>query len=206
MTRPTTHAILSLVALTLATPTFAQEPIGAASAAIDRIALNAAADIASAQATTAPSISLADIAQSSPSLSVRDNGDDGEDTMVMLSDLLFGFGEATLEPEAIAVLESIAPQFAGVPALEISGHTDAIGDEATNAALGQRRADAVRTWFIENSDLDAQKITAITFGEIAPVASNENADGSDNPDGRALNRRVEFTLPHAETVELASSQ
>ena len=146
-----------------------------------------------AMADEAPS--LAEIAASDPALSVRTNEDGEADAMVMLADVLFGFGDASLSPDAQEVLAGIAEKLDGVPSLAITGHTDAIGAESINLALGQRRAEAVRDWLIQNTALDADAITAQSLGEADPIAPNQTADGADNPEGRALNRRVEFTLP-----------
>ncbi len=141
--------------------------------------------------------SLEEIAASDPDLEMRE-GEDGEaDAMVMLSDVLFSFGDASLEPAALDVLAGIGAKLDGVTSLEITGHTDSVGTEEFNLALGQRRADAVRDWLIANTPLTAEVITARGVGEAEPIADNRTADGADNPDGRALNRRVEFTLPDA---------
>ncbi|NSX55852.1 OmpA family protein [Parasulfitobacter algicola] len=139
--------------------------------------------------------SLEDIAASDPALAMR-KGEDGEaDAMVMLSDVLFGFGDAQLEPAALQTLQTVADKLSGVEKLEIKGHTDAIGSDAYNLDLGQQRADVVRNWLIENSDLTIDSVSATGVGEAEPIATNTNADGSDNPTGRAQNRRVEFILP-----------
>ncbi len=139
--------------------------------------------------------SLEDIAASDPALDVRTNEEGEVDAMVMLSDVLFSFGDASLEPAALDVLGGIAEKLDGVTSLEITGHTDAIGDEDFNLALGQRRADAVRDWLVANTDLTADVVTARGVGEADPIAPNLTEDGADNPVGRAANRRVEFTLP-----------
>ncbi len=80
-----------------------------------------------------------------------------------------------------------------VPAAHVYGHTDSISDEAFNLQLSQERADAV------SAELKKDGVSAILdatgYGESKPVAPNENADGSDNPSGRALNRRVEIFIP-----------
>ena len=144
-----------------------------------------------------PAVDLAALAETHEALAVR-KGEDGEaDAMMMLSDVLFSFGDDRLEPAAVALLEDLAPELEGATALQIAGHTDAIGDEASNQELGLRRANAVRDWLIANSALSADVVTATGIGEVDPVADNLRADGSDNPEGRALNRRVEFLLPDA---------
>jgi outer membrane protein OmpA-like peptidoglycan-associated protein len=142
---------------------------------------------------TAPS--LEEIAAADPALDVRTNEDGDVDAMVMLSDVLFGFGDASLVPSALDVLRGVAAKLDGVPSIEITGHTDAIGDADFNLALGQRRADAVRDWLVVNTDLTADVITARGVGEVDPIAPNTTEVGADNPEGRAQNRRVEFTLP-----------
>jgi outer membrane protein OmpA-like peptidoglycan-associated protein len=139
--------------------------------------------------------SLEEIAASDPALEVRTNEDGEVDAMVMLSDVLFSFGDASLEPAALDVLRDVAEKLDGVPSIEITGHTDAIGDEEFNLTLGQRRADAVRDWLVANTALTADVVSARGVGEADPIAENLTDDGADNPDGRALNRRVEFTLP-----------
>ena len=141
--------------------------------------------------------SLEEIAASDPALDVRTNEDGEVDAMVMLSDVLFSFGDASLEPAALEVLRGVAEKLDGVPSIEITGHTDAIGDESYNLALGQRRADAVRDWLIANTALTADVVTSRGVGEVDPLAPNVTEDGADNPEGRAMNRRVEFTLPDA---------
>lgn len=138
---------------------------------------------------------LEEIAASDPNLEVSTNEDGDVDAMVMLSDVLFSFGDASLEASALETLRGVADKLDGVTAIEITGHTDAIGDEAYNEALGQRRADAVRDWLVANTDLSADVVTARGVGETDPIAPNLTEDGADNPDGRAQNRRVEFTLP-----------
>jgi OOP family OmpA-OmpF porin len=69
----------------------------------------------------------------------------------------------------------------------IAGHTDSTGNEAYNEALSQRRAASVRSYLVDNFKLDANKLFARGFGEKAPVASNDTADG------RQRNRRVELS-------------
>ena len=56
--------------------------------------------------------------------------------------------------------------------------------------LSRERAGAVKEWLVKNGNVPAANVTAKGFGEDNPVAPNTNADGTDNPAGRALNRRV----------------
>ncbi len=84
--------------------------------------------------------------------------------------------------EALAVLNDY-------PALrmEVQGHTDNVGNDATNLDLSQRRADAVVRWFVD-AGVDPSRLRALGYGETLPLADN------DSDAGRAENRRVEFRL------------
>jgi OmpA-OmpF porin, OOP family len=107
--------------------------------------------------------------------------------------VLFEFGESDLRPEAAPVLDEVAAVIIERDArVEVIGHTDSIGDEASNQVLSEDRADAVRTALLERGVAD--DITATGRGKTEPIAPNVNADGSDNPAGRQLNRRVEIAI------------
>ena len=110
------------------------------------------------------------------------------------SDVLFEFGSATLSPAAQAAIGGVKGMFgSNGGAISVEGHTDAIGDDASNLRLSEQRAAAVR------DALAAQlgsgfTFTPVGFGETKPIAPNQKADGSDDPNGRAQNRRVEVRL------------
>lgn len=108
----------------------------------------------------------------------------------MSSDVLFDFDKAELKPEAVPVLEKAAEiiHSKGTGAVAITGHTDSKGDDAYNQKLSLQRAETVKKWFVEKGL--ANEFTVAGKGETEPVAENENSDGSDNPEGRAKNRRV----------------
>ena len=71
------------------------------------------------------------------------------------------------------------------PVVEISGHTDAIGDDAFNLELSDQRAASVRQYLID-AGIDESRIESIGKGETDPFDTN------DTPEGRANNRRVEL--------------
>jgi outer membrane protein OmpA-like peptidoglycan-associated protein len=113
----------------------------------------------------------------------------------LAADVLFDFDKATLEPKAEATLNKAA-QFIRERAagtVRIEGHTDAKGDDNYNQRLSQRRADSVRQWFVRQG-LRGLQFSSRGFGETRPVAANAKADGSDDPDGRQKNRRVEIVI------------
>lgn len=77
--------------------------------------------------------------------------------------------------------------------VKVDGHTDSKGSDAYNQALSERRAKAAKEYIVEQG-IDPEKVLTKGFGESSPIAPNENPDGSDNEEGRAKNRRVEFKL------------
>jgi OOP family OmpA-OmpF porin len=101
----------------------------------------------------------------------------------------FKSGRATILPGSYALLDravSVLKQYPDVR-LEISGHTDSRGRADSNRDLSQRRADAVKTYFIANG-IDGARLTSIGYGADRPIADNQNDSG------RARNRRTEFRL------------
>lgn len=117
-------------------------------------------------------------------------------TVITLQDgVLFDFGKYDLRPEAKATLTKLATVLnqAKVPAAQINGHTDSIGDDAFNQDLSEKRASAVATQL--KADGVSANLETHGYGKTQPVADNTNADGSDNLAGRQANRRVEIYIP-----------
>jgi OmpA-OmpF porin, OOP family len=106
-----------------------------------------------------------------------------------LEGITFEPNSARLTAEGRAALEGIAQTLRGQKGvrIEIAGHTDSIGSVAFNAMLSQQRADAVRAELIARG-IEANRMTAVGYGELEPVASN------DTDAGRRANRRVEFRI------------
>lgn len=67
----------------------------------------------------------------------------------------------------------------------IEGHTDSVGNDKSNLALSQRRANAVRDYIAKNFKIDRKRLAAKGYGESKPIADNTTAEG------RAQNRRIE---------------
>jgi outer membrane protein OmpA-like peptidoglycan-associated protein len=107
----------------------------------------------------------------------------------------FEFAKANLLPTSAATLDILADVLRRYPALrvEVGGHTDDRGSDATNDALSQRRAEAVRDYLVA-SGVAASRLSAVGYGERRPVATNANDTG------RALNRRVEFMVLNPEAA------
>lgn len=73
--------------------------------------------------------------------------------------------------------------------VKVAGHTDSIGSAAYNLRLSKARADSVKAFLVRHG-IQASRLETRGYGETRPIAPNNKPDGSDNPEGRAKNRRV----------------
>jgi OOP family OmpA-OmpF porin len=107
--------------------------------------------------------------------------------VIRLRGVEFAFDRAELIGASPVVLDAAIDELKKCPnrPVRVEGHTDSIGADAYNQALGQRRAVAVRSYLV-NGGISAGRVTARSFGESKPIATN------DTDEGRALNRRVEL--------------
>ncbi|CAN5204855.1 hypothetical protein BH11PSE14_BH11PSE14_21540 [soil metagenome] len=108
----------------------------------------------------------------------------------------FDFDKSTLRPDAVAILDEAVAILGKYPQLrvEVAGHTDSIGTEQYNQGLFERRARAVYG-YLSGHGIDAGRMQGPNgYGESRPIAPNTNDDGSDNPEGRAKNRRTELNV------------
>lgn len=85
------------------------------------------------------------------------------------------------------------PTFLAAGPITIWGHSDSRGSDAENLAASRRRAEAARD-YLESKGVAKGRITVIPLGESRPIAPNRKLDGSDDPEGRAKNRRVEIKV------------
>lgn len=110
------------------------------------------------------------------------------------SDVLFDFDRAEIRADARPVLLKMSDILKAMraPPVEIVGHTDSMGTDDYNQRLSERRAASVKQWLAASGV--ASSMTTQGKGESSPVAANRNPDGTDNPDGRQKNRRVEFIV------------
>ena len=109
---------------------------------------------------------------------------------VALHHIYFDFGTSHLTGESIPELELIRTLLKRNPRMriEIAGHTDSVGDEATNNWLSKQRAEAVKAWLVQNN-INGQRLVANGYGASQPLASND-----DEAEGRELNRRIEIIV------------
>jgi len=116
--------------------------------------------------------------------------------------VFFDSDKATPRPESMSVIQLVAENMKrDVPdaALTVLGHTDAVGTDAYNIALSQRRASTVLTDLVELG-LNPNQLSTVAIGKAQPIAPNST------PEGRARNRRVEFLISGSEAANLSVVQ
>ncbi len=107
---------------------------------------------------------------------------------VVTQGILFASGSDEIKPESTPTLKEIGTMLKDHADLKLSieGHTDNVGDDASNQTLSNNRAASVKAYLIEKYSIDAARLETKGFGETKAVDSN------DTPEGRQNNRRVEL--------------
>ncbi|KRE37532.1 hypothetical protein ASG73_07640 [Janibacter sp. Soil728] len=111
-------------------------------------------------------------------------------TVVLDSDILFGFDQRTLSRAAADKVEDILQDAPDGAQVSVTGYTDDIGTDAYNTTLSSDRAAAVGT--VITAARPELTVTTKGRGSADPVEPNRKG-GEDNPEGRAQNRRVEIS-------------
>ena len=112
------------------------------------------------------------------------------DAIVILDKVFFATNKATILKKSYALLNAVAQTLQDNPQItliEVQGHTDTDGDDASNLDLSSRRATSVAS-YLTAYGVDKARLTSKGFGEGTPLATNDTADG------KAKNRRVEFKI------------
>ena len=116
--------------------------------------------------------------------------------IVLPADALFGSAPDTLDANADPLLAQLAELIAKTRPreVEVAGHTNSVGTDADNLTLSKERAHAVAAWLEAHAPKRRPRFVEQGFGRTRPVRPNHKSDGSDNPEGRAQNRRIEVLL------------
>ncbi|MBP7635787.1 OmpA family protein, partial [Candidatus Ozemobacteraceae bacterium] len=109
-----------------------------------------------------------------------------QDSRIVFRDITFDLNSATIKPDSYPTLQRLLflIQSSAESRFLIEGHTDSTGDDATNQQLSVDRAEAVKSWLVNNG-IAGERLETVGFGESKPAASN------DSEEGRLQNRRVE---------------
>ena len=115
---------------------------------------------------------------------------------------LFEFDRAVVTPDAKKQLRDVGKLLIGEVAenrrVTVEGHADAVGTRAYNRSLSDRRAVAVIQELVA-AGVKSERISKRVFGEDKPLEPNRRPDGTDNPEGRAKNRRVALLIENPTT-------
>jgi outer membrane protein OmpA-like peptidoglycan-associated protein len=105
---------------------------------------------------------------------------------LILTGVNFDTGKATIRPESFPHLDVVVEFMAHKKSarVEISGHTDNVGNAKANKTLSEKRAQACRNYIVSKG-IDKKRLDAIGFGDERPIAPN------DTDEGRQRNRRIE---------------
>ena len=129
---------------------------------------------------------------------IQARDDEGQKVVVLVitSDTLFDVGSADLGDPARETFDGLARLIQGnwpTATVQVRGHTDATGSAPANQALSEQRA-AAASAYMATKGIDSSRLSSVGLGSTVPIALETNPDGSDNPAGRASNRRVEFVV------------
>jgi len=101
----------------------------------------------------------------------------------------FETGKADIVADSAGLLDRLIETALRCPTvnIEISGHTDTDGEEATNQTLSEKRAQAVTDYMVR-AGLPANRFLPVGYGSTQPIA------GNDTDEGKAQNRRIDFVV------------
>jgi outer membrane protein OmpA-like peptidoglycan-associated protein len=124
---------------------------------------------------------------------VSDNLNDGKS--IVLNDLFFIYDKDRLISESKPDLSKVIKYMQNNPDVKVvlEGHTDFKGELDYNQSLSEKRSLRVKNKLIA-AGIKSSRISTKGYGENKPIAPNSNPDGSDNPEGRQMNRRVEIKI------------
>jgi outer membrane protein OmpA-like peptidoglycan-associated protein len=123
--------------------------------------------------------------------------------LITVKNIMFDYNSYNLNNQGLAEAEKIFRIMRDFPdiTLEVTGHADSKGSEEYNRELSGKRAGSV-TAYLRNKGIASSRLIARGEGESAGIAINENPDGSDNPEGRKLNRHARIRFLNFENMNI----
>ena len=133
----------------------------------------------------AATVPVSDEPNQSVKLTLRYKRDFAEKPFI-LAGVTFDNAKATIRPESFPLLDSVVEFMVHKKSarVEISGHTDNVGNAKANKALSEKRAQACRNYIVSKG-IDKKRLDAVGYGDEHPIAPN------DTDEGRQKNRRIE---------------
>lgn len=112
-----------------------------------------------------------------------------KNAMTVLNNIFFDFNQYEIKPRSLPELDEVVKFLKENPSIkvEISGHTDNVGNENYNQQLSLKRAQSVVNYF-SSKGIAADRLTQIGYGSKRPVKPN------DSEENRQINRRIEFKI------------
>lgn len=118
------------------------------------------------------------------------------DVPLVIKNIYYESGESDLTLSAKEILDNtlikLLSEIKNIK-VEISSHTDDVGEADYNYKLSEKRADNVAKYLIQKG-VNKDRLMTKGYGETDPIASNINDDGTSNEEGRKKNRRTEFRI------------
>jgi outer membrane protein OmpA-like peptidoglycan-associated protein len=113
----------------------------------------------------------------------------------VLENIYFGFDSTYITQQSARELDKLAQLLIDNPEIkiEMGSHTDSVASFEYNIDLSKRRAESTVRYLISKG-ISPDRLEAKGYGESQPIARNTNPNGTDNPAGRAKNRRTEFKI------------
>jgi outer membrane protein OmpA-like peptidoglycan-associated protein len=144
---------------------------------------------ATASPAALPEATPAPEAEATPTPEVKAADQKTLDAAAFSGEVLFATNSAVIESQSKPYLNKIAAVLKdhSGEAVEVSGHTDNQGNDASNQSLSQRRSESVRAYLIKRG-AKAEALTPVGYGETQPRETNDTAKG------RRRNRRIEFKI------------
>jgi len=115
---------------------------------------------------------------------------------IALPNINYEFNSPELDKKSKKIIDSLVIPFINLNSnliIELHSHTDNKGNDDFNMKLSQKRAESIVNYLVKKG-IDKNRLIAKGFGETQPIAPNQKPDGSDNPAGRAKNRRTDMKV------------
>ncbi len=125
-------------------------------------------------------------------------GTPAPESNLFIRNIFFDFDKSNLKSESITQLDKLRTILTENPSYraELHAHTDGVGSEEYNVGLSRRRGEQTKKHLVVKG-IDASRLDVQVYGEDRPIAKND-LNGSDSPEGRKLNRRIEIRIVTAD--------